>query len=25
MEVQDQCFLRLRKKRQDFESAHDHQ
>jgi hypothetical protein len=25
MEVEDQCFLRLRKKRQDHENAHEHQ
>jgi hypothetical protein len=25
MEVEDQCFLRLRKKRQDLENAHEHQ
>jgi hypothetical protein len=25
MEVEDQCFLRLRKKRQDFENVHEHQ
>ena len=25
MEVEDQCFLRLRNKRQDLENAHEHQ
>jgi len=25
MEVQDQCFLRLRQKRQDFDNANEHQ